>query len=58
MEKLSPEATQQFRASQKKRSRVILILILAWIAGIFALTMVKGQIAMSKRAEQFRTGHD
>lgn len=58
MEKLSPQQTQEFRASQKKRSRVIMILILAWIAGIFALTMVKGQIAMSQRADQFRINHD
>lgn len=58
MEKLSPEQTREFRAGQKKRSRIILILILAWIAGIFALTMVKGQIAMSQRSDQFRTSHD
>ncbi len=50
MEKLTPRQTQDFRAAQKKRSRVVLAVIVIWIAGIFMLTVVKGQIAVERRA--------
>lgn len=57
MEKLSPDATRDFRTAQKKRSRVILALILIWIAAIYGLTMVKGQLAVAQRGDQFRVQH-
>lgn len=55
MEKLSPEATREFRAAQKKRSRVILMIILLWIAAIFGVTIVKGQIAVAQRGHAQQT---
>jgi hypothetical protein len=51
MENLSPEQTKQLRAAQKKRSRVIALIILIWIAGLFALTLVKGHQAESQRMQ-------
>jgi flagellar basal body-associated protein FliL len=51
-ETLSPEATAQFRNAQKKRSRVVVVVILIWIVGIFALTLVKGQMAVAQREAQ------
>ena len=56
MEKLSPEQTQTLRAAQKKRSRVILLILLVWIVGLFALTIVKGHQAEQQRMQA--VGHD
>lgn len=57
METLSPEQTVTLRAAQKKRSRVVMALILVWIAGLFALTLVKGHAAMEMRAQP-AAGHE
>ncbi|HCM83370.1 MAG TPA: hypothetical protein PKW15_00020 [Alphaproteobacteria bacterium] len=54
-ENLSPQQTREFRAGQKQRSRIILVIILLWIAGIFALTMVKGRLAVEQREAQQET---
>ena len=49
METLSSEQTKILRSAQKKRSRVIALLILLWIIGLFALTLVKGHQAEDQR---------
>ncbi len=56
MENLSPEQTQTLRTAQKKRGRVILVILLVWIVGLFALTIVKGHQAEQQRAQT--QGHD
>jgi hypothetical protein len=48
-ETLSPEQTAAFRAAQKKRAWIIMLLILLWIGGIFAVTLVKGHLAVAER---------
>jgi len=55
MDQLTPEQTREFRGAQKKRSRIILFLILGWIIGIFTLTLVKGHIAVQQRDAQLET---
>jgi len=57
MENLSPEQTKTLRDAQKKRSRVIMLLILIWIAGLFALTLVKGHQAEDQRMQSTQYGH-
>lgn len=49
---LSPEQTQEFRAAQRRRNGVILAVILVWIVGMFALTLVKGHLAVAQRMQQ------
>lgn len=49
---LSPQETQSFRAAQKKRAGVVAAIVCLWIVGIFALTLVKGQMAVEKRMAQ------
>ena len=56
METLSPEQTAALRAAQKKRSRVIVVLILIWIAGLFVLTLVKGHQAEEQRMQSEQHG--
>jgi hypothetical protein len=56
METLTAEQTHQLRAAQKKRSRVIALLILIWIAGLFTLTLVKGHQAEDQRIQNEQHG--
>ncbi len=49
IEELSVEQTTQLRVAQKKRSRVIALIIVIWIIGLFALTLVKGHQAEDLR---------
>ncbi len=49
---LSPEQTAAFRKNQKSRSRVIFLIAILWVAGLFALTMVKGHMAEDQRMQK------
>lgn len=51
-EHLSREDTKKFRAAQRGRNLVIAALILLWVVGMWALTMVKGQQAVAEREQR------
>lgn len=51
-ETLTREQTAAFRKAQKSRARVFILIAVLWVAGLFALTLVKGHMAENQRMIQ------